>query len=51
MNLIEYFLIAIFYSWAFMVLSVRSQIRQVTARFIHKSGLFKICHDTGYGMD
>ena len=34
-----------------MVLSIRSQIRQVTERFIHQSGLFKIFNDTRYGMD
>ena len=41
----------LFYSRNIMVLSVRSQIRQVTERFIHQSGLFEICHDAGYGMD
>jgi hypothetical protein len=34
-----------------MVLSVRSQIRQITECFIHQSGLFKICHDTRYCID
>jgi len=24
---------------------------EIPERFIHQSGLFKICHDTGYGMD
>jgi hypothetical protein len=39
------------YTNALMVLLVRSQIHQLTERFIHQSGLFKICADTRYGMD
>jgi len=34
-----------------MVLSVSSQIQQITERFFCQSGFFKIYHDTGYGMD
>lgn len=34
-----------------MVLSIRSQIPQFTERFLHQPGLFKIPHDTKYGMD
>lgn len=34
-----------------MVYTVTSQIRQITERFIHQSGLFKIFPDTRYGMN
>jgi hypothetical protein len=33
-----------------MVLSVRNQIRQIPERFINQTGVFKIYHDTRYGM-
>jgi hypothetical protein len=33
------------------MLSISSQIQQITERFFCQSGFFKICHDTGYGMD
>jgi len=39
------------YYRAFMVLSFRSQIRQITERFFLQSGFFKIYHHTRYGMD
>ena len=35
---------------ALMVLSVRSQIRQISERYIRQSGFFEICYDTRYGM-
>ena len=34
-----------------MVLSVRSQIRQFTERFFHKSGLLNTYHGTIYCID
>ena len=34
-----------------MVLCVRNQIRQITERFFHQSGFFKIYHGTRYSID